>query len=123
MIFRKTSENSCKFLEDQLLDSIPTKGTVREWKVVISCLACRCIVCYVQIPTCVEPAEPIFQAHDANVEIHPAMPRSRGQLEAEGPTIIESTTYFPASGTTIIKRCQTVEERTEGRMFDNYYDR
>ena len=43
------------------------------------------------------------------------------QLETEGASIIESTTYFPASGTTVTKRSQTVEERAEERMFDNHY--
>lgn len=44
------------------------------------------------------------------------------RLEAEGATIIDSTTFFPASNTRITKRSQTPEERAEQRMFE-YYDK
>jgi hypothetical protein len=42
------------------------------------------------------------------------------RLEAEGATILESTTFFPASNTRITKRSQTPEERAEQRMFEYY---
>jgi hypothetical protein len=42
------------------------------------------------------------------------------RLEAEGATIIDSTTFFPASNTRITKRSQTPEERAEQRMFEYY---
>jgi hypothetical protein len=45
------------------------------------------------------------------------------QLEAEGATIINSTTYFPDSKRTITKRSQTPEERAEQRMFEYYNNR
>ena len=41
-------------------------------------------------------------------------------LEAEAATIIDSTTYYPASKTSISKRSQTVEERAEQRTFEYY---
>jgi hypothetical protein len=40
------------------------------------------------------------------------------RLEAEGATIIDSTTFFPASNTRITKRSQTPEERAEQRTFE-----
>ena len=42
-------------------------------------------------------------------------PRSEEGLEAEGASIIQSSTYFPASKTTLTKRSQTVEERERAR--------
>jgi hypothetical protein len=42
------------------------------------------------------------------------------RLEAEGATIIDSTTFFPASNTRITKRSQTPEERAEQQMFEYY---
>lgn len=45
------------------------------------------------------------------------------QLEAEGATIIDSTTYFPASKTTISKRSMTPEETAAERQGQYYLER
>ncbi|MGC2309273.1 MAG: hypothetical protein WA461_12790 [Nitrososphaeraceae archaeon] len=44
------------------------------------------------------------------------------RLKAEGATIIDSTTYYPASNQRITKKSLTSAEIAEERMF-NYYDR
>lgn len=45
------------------------------------------------------------------------------QLEAEGATIHESTTYYPASGTTITKRSMTPVESLAHKEREYYLER
>jgi hypothetical protein len=45
------------------------------------------------------------------------------ELEAEGATVLNSTTYFPASKTTISKRSMTPEERAQERQGQYYLER
>ena len=47
-------------------------------------------------------------------------PEFEEKLEMEGATILDSTTFFPASNTRITKRSQTPEESAEQRMFEYY---
>jgi hypothetical protein len=50
-------------------------------------------------------------------------PMEDERLEAEGAQIINSSTYFPASKTTLTKRSQTVAERAEERERTRYGER
>jgi hypothetical protein len=43
------------------------------------------------------------------------------QLEAHGATIIDSTTYFPASRQSLSKRSMTPQEHAEQRTGTGYY--
>lgn len=45
------------------------------------------------------------------------------QLEAEGAFIIDSTTYFPASGTTVTRKSQTPAEIAEERGYHDFIER
>jgi hypothetical protein len=45
------------------------------------------------------------------------------QLEAEGAFIIDSTTYFPASKTTVTKKSQTPAEIAEKRGYHDFIER
>jgi hypothetical protein len=44
------------------------------------------------------------------------------QLENEGAFIINSTTYYPASGTTVTKKSQTPAEIAEERGYHDFYE-
>jgi hypothetical protein len=56
---------------------------------------------------------PALPDHDGDYE---------GQLEKEGAFIVESTTYYPASGTTVTRRSQTPAEIAEEKGYHDFVE-